>query len=758
MKFEETNLPLQERVEDLLSRLTLEEKFTMFTPFHPAIERLGLPAFGVGGEGAHGIVLRDGAKSTVFPQPYGLSQTWDKELLGEIGEAIGEESRVYHQLSGDRAHLVLFFPTIDMERDPRWGRNEEAYGEDPYLAGKLAANLIRGFQKEEGFWLRGVAMPKHFYANNYEFARTWTDSILPEGLQKDYYLRVFRYAFQEGGAKSTMTAYNKINGNVGLMNPELNSVLRAQWGFDGFTVSDGGAFGLAVTEHEAGTYAEVAAKAIQNGLDIFLDNPKLSVQAVKDALAQGLLTEAEMDVSIRRQLAVLFRLGIYGDREKKNPYKNTPLDALLSQKNAEVAQRAANEGVVLLKNDGILPLASPKAIAVIGLNAGETYMDWYSGFPPKHSTILGELFREFPDAKISFADGCDTVALYHEEKQTWARVTSEGELVYDACEANRTVFRLKDYGDGFGFQNLDTGKFLTTTQTGELRGDAEDFWGWFVRELFLLQGGRFLPERQVRGGEIGVATRREVSIYDKPYDEGGAAKINATYQNLRIVTLTSGVETAKAVAAAAGTVVLAVGSHPLVNARECIDRKDLLLPDHQAKLVQAVANVNQNLVLTVVSGYPYAMEAQEAQARAVLFTAHGEQTLGKAVAQTLSGKNNPSGRLSQTWYLSTKELPDINDYDIEKNKMTYLYHEGAVLHPFGFGLSYTTFALSDVQIGETSVTVTVENTGGRDGATVAQVYGGKRLVGFARVELMAGERKTVEIPYEAGHGEINVRI
>ena len=765
--FENEQLSLDERVKDLIFRLTAEEKITLLPSHHPAIERLGLAEFALGGEGAHGLVMRDGGIATVFPQPIGLSMTWDKGLMREIGSCIGDEARIYYRTSGRASHLVLFFPTIDMERDPRWGRNEEAYGEDPFLAGKLAAELIQGLQGD-GYWLKAVAMPKHFYANNYEFERTTADSVIGQRLKYEYYLRVFAYAFEEGGAKSLMAAYNKINGAVGMINPELNTVVRDKWGCDGFFVSDGGAFGLAVTEHKFGTYAETAAAAIKSGLDVFLDKPNLVINAVAEALKQGLLTENDVDRALFNQLRILFRLGVYGGG---NPYDSISDSALCSSESSKLAGKAARESVVLLKNDGVLPLPqTTKRIAVIGSLGGENLPDWYSGNPPYTVTIADGIKAAFPESEVVFSDGCDLVGFYSEKEGAWARVTSDGAIKFDGVEANRTLFHTTDWGyGGFAFCNTRTSKFLTTTLAGELRCDGEAFWGWFVRELFFVENGEindgtFVEERPHGSmSGIGVAMKKGISVYDKPYEEGGAEKVNAVLGKIRIKVIKDGLAEAVEAAKHADVAITVIGNHPLVGARECIDRADLEVPKRWGSLIENARNVNPNTVLTVVAGYPYALRKQEDMSRAVLFTSHGAQELGTAIGETLSGKNNPSGKLTQTWYETSGELPDINDYDIIRNKMTYLYCDRPVLHPFGFGLSYTSFTYSDLITdcadGSVKLSFSVTNTGHSDGATVAQVYYSrasadkysplKRLAGFERVYLKRGEASRIDIiiPY-----------
>ncbi|MDR1643904.1 MAG: glycoside hydrolase family 3 C-terminal domain-containing protein [Clostridiales bacterium] len=769
LPFENSELALADRVTDLLSRMTLDEKISFLPSRHPPIERLGLREFWLGGEGAHGVVLRDGGKATVFPQPLGISMTWDKELAHKIGECIADEARVYHDRYDRKGFLVLFFPTIDMERDPRWGRNEEAYGEDPFLAGKLASELIKGLQGDDEIQLKVAAMPKHFYANNYEFERTSADSVIGEKLKNEYYLRVFAYAFEEGHAKSLMCAYNKINGNIGLINPELNSIVRGRWGSDGFYATDGGAFGLAVTEHKFGTYAEAAAAALKAGLDAFLDKPELVIESVAEAVSQSLLSEEDIDATLSRQLPILFRLGVYGG--DSNRFANVPESALCSEENSLLARKTAREAVVLLKNDGLLPLPKDtKKIAVVGRLGDENLPDWYSGNPPYSFTILDGIRKAFPDSEVEFADGCDITAFYSESDLAWARVGEDGNLVFDGTLETRTLFHTTDWGfNGFAFRDASTGKFLTTTLEGSVRADADEFWGWFLRELFFVKDGQIndgkFSEEKPHGSlsSVGVAMKKGVSVYDKPYAENAADSVNAVLGKITIKVVKDGLQEAKKVAENSDVAILALGNHPLVGARECIDRIDLEVPERWKQLAEAVQGVCENTILSLISGYPFALKPLEDLSKAVLFTAHGAQELGTAIGETLAGVNNPSGKLSQTWYATSEELPDINDYDIAKNKMTYMYCVRPTLHPFGFGLSYTSFKHSDLVLealpgGAFKAGFSVTNTGEVPGETVGQLYFSyihdeneprKRLIGFERVYLAPGETKQIEIEVAA---------
>jgi len=760
-KSEDSISNLNERVKDVLSKMTLEEKISFLPSSHPAIERLNIPKFNIGGEGAHGLVVRAENSATVFPQTLGLSMTWNKALIKKIGGIIGDEARVYYKYKFDRSGMLnLFFPTIDMERDPRWGRNEEAYGEDPFLAGKLSVEMIKGVQGGHDYYLKTAATPKHFYANNYEYERTYIDSVIEdERLKFEYYLRVFAYAFEEGRASSLMAAYNKINGIPGMLNPEMNSIVRGKWGADGFFVCDGNAFSFLVSEHKFfETYAECAAAAIKAGINCFLDKAELVTESVTEAHKLGLLTEAEIDDAISKQLRVLFRLGVYGGREG-NPYENIPESELCSEESAKIAEQAASEAVVLLKNDGFLPLnQSIGKIAVVGQLTDENFPDWYSGNPPYKITPLDGIKSAFPNSEIMHSDGCDAAVLYSESDKAWLKVSDDGSVSFDGTELTRSTFKVWDWGyNGFGFQNLETGKYLTTTEDGEVRCDAASMWGWFVYELFFLENGiarngRFVHEKP---REENKADR----VYDKLYNDGAIEKVNEILTKITVQVVKDGMKEAVDAAKDADAVIVVIGNHPLIGARECVDRKTIDLPTRCARLFENVRAVNENVVLSIIAGYSYAIEEQEKASRAVIFTTHGEQAVGKAIGETLSGKNNPAGRLSMTWYKSDDDLPDINDYDIVKNKMTYLYCDRPVLHEFGFGMSYTKFEYSDLILNEKDGGVTVEfsvkNIGAFDGDEVVQVYYSvvnspikrpiKQLEGFERIRLSKNEMRHVKL-------------
>ncbi|MDR1001358.1 MAG: glycoside hydrolase family 3 C-terminal domain-containing protein [Clostridiales bacterium] len=769
-KYQDENAPLNERVADLASRLTVDEKIALLPTRQEAVPRLSVKEYHIGGEGAHGLVMRrDGEKSqetTVFPQPFGLSMTWDEDLMNQIGGVIGDEGRYYYDKSGQKACLTLWFPTIDMERDPRWGRNEEAYGEDPFLAGKLSASLIRGAQGTDEYFIKLAAGPKHFYANNFERDRSFTDSVIPERLKREYYLRVFAYAFEEGGAVSLMTAYNKINGTVGMLNPELDTVLREEWGCEGYFVCDGGAFNQVVNFHHAfETHAETVAAAIKAGLNVFVDNPELIKQSAREALERGLITEADIDKAIMPTLRIRYRLGHFDHFNKTihNPYEGT--GKICTPEAAELVRKAHLESVVLIKNDGFLPLNTKevKNIAVLGSLANENQDDWYSGYPPYRTTPL-EAFSKIDGLNVTFHDGCDIVAIKTDDG-AWVKIV-DGKVLTDAAEEARSLFKVYDWGYGaFAYKELESGKYLTTTEDGEVRCDANNVWGWFVRELFFGDGKTFKPERPHGAtSETGVALGENGDVYEKPYAPGAVDKVNAVITKLRIVALLDGLEEASQAAQGKDAVIVVVGNHTLVGARECIDRENLEFPPRFKALFAAAHTVNPNVVLTVIAGYPYDIREQESSARAVLFTAHGAQGIGAGIADVITGRYNPAGRLSQTWYNDSADFPDINNYDIMSTGMTYLYYDKPVHHPFGYGLSYTRFEYAEQSVlvgqGHVSIVVTVKNVGDCAGDEVAQCYFThidapvkrplKQLCGFKRVHIARGASAevTFNVPFK----------
>ncbi len=356
-------LPLKERAQSLVALLTLEEKISLMSQYQAEIPRLGIAKYKHGTEGAHGIAWL--GEATVFPQPIGLAATWNDDLMKEIGEVISEEARVYYGRDPERNGLTIWAPTVDMERDPRWGRTEEAYGEDPYLTGKLTAALVRGMQGDDPFYLRAAATLKHFYANNNEKERGFFSASIDPRNKREYYLKAFEPAFREGGAVSMMTAYNSVNGIPCNLLEDVNGIVRDEWGMDGFVVSDAGDVLGTVNDHGfLASYAEAVAQSIRSGIDSITDDSETVHRAVRDALERGLLDEGDLDRALVHTFSVRIRLGEW---DAENPYAHVPESRLCAPEHAALARRAASESVVLLRNeapDGTPGLLSSEAQGV----------------------------------------------------------------------------------------------------------------------------------------------------------------------------------------------------------------------------------------------------------------------------------------------------------------------------------------------------------------------------------------------------------
>lgn len=760
--FQNPDLPLEERVNDLVSRFTLDEKIELMCQYQAEIPRLGVQKYKHGTEGAHGVAWL--GEATVFPQNTGLACTWNPELMREIGSVIAEEARVYYQRGRAINGLTIWAPTVDLERDPRWGRTEEAYGEDPHLTGELATELVKGMQGDHPFYYKTVATLKHFYGNNNEVDRGSASVSIDPRNKREYYLKAFEAPFREGKAGSMMTAYNSINGTPCNLNHEVNDIVKQEWGMDGFVVGDAGdVLGTVMDHHYVSSYAEAVAGSVKAGIDSITDDQDISFRALRDALEQGLLEEQDLDHAIRNSFRVRFRLGEF-DPEERNPYSHVPESKLCASEHAELSLRAARESIVLLKNDGLLPLQRDqlKSAAVIGPLANEAFTDWYSGTPPYRITPLQGVREKMQDRSVHFHTGLDQVRLRSAVSGQYVALSSEenGRLLANTAESNNAaVFERNDWGWGSVTLRLaSSGKFVTETETG-LHATADEARGWFVKEAFSFEA---LPD-----GSFMMKNWEGKPIL---LDEHGRLVVGGTEDTgtpFVIETVLDGIAEAVAAAASAETALVFVGNSPFINGKETIDRPDITLPPAQQALIQAVHEANPNTVVVIVGGYPFAVNWEQEHVPSILFTSHAGQELGHAVADVLYGDYNPGGRLNMTWYKSTEQLPDLMDYDIIKGKRTYQYFDGDVLYPFGHGLSYARFHYSDLSLSESEITaegivtvnVTVHNEGLLAGDEVVQLYVKadssrvvrplKSLKGFRRIHLSPGASETVSFELKA---------
>ncbi|AZK49001.1 carbohydrate-binding protein [Paenibacillus lentus] len=757
--FQNPDLPLEKRVNDLVSRFTLEEKVQLMCQYQAEIPRLGVKKYKHGTEGAHGVAWL--GEATVFPQNTGLACTWNPELMHEIGQVIADEARVYYQRDPAMNGLTIWSPTVDMERDPRWGRTEEAYGEDPYLTGRLTTELIKGMQGDHPFYYKTVATLKHFYGNNNEIDRGSASVSIDPRNKREYYLKAFEAPFREGRAGSMMTAYNGVNGTPCNLNHEVNGIVKGEWGMDGFVVGDAGdVLGTVMDHGYVQSYAEAVAGSVKAGIDSITDEQDISFQALRDALEQQLLSEADLDHALRNTFRVRFRLGEF-DPVERNPYYNVPESKLCAPEHSALSLRAAQESIVLLKNEGLLPLSKEKdSIAVIGPLANEAYTDWYSGTPPYKITPLQGVIEQVGTSSVHFSTGNNRVRLRSAETGSYISIAPDGgELranVRNAEEAE--IFECTDWGwDNLTLRALSSGKFVTERdheQGGGLAASAEEARGWFVKEAFSFAKGEkdALIMRSWEGKPIIEDDNQRLTV---------AGEEQSTYAGFYVEVVQNGLEEAVITAKSADTAIVFVGNSPFINGKETIDRPDITLPHSQQALIQAVHAANSNTVVVIVGSYPFAVNWEKEHVPSLIFTSHAGQELGRAVADVLFGDYNPAGRLNMTWYKSVSQLPDIMDYDIIKGKRTYQYFEGEVLYPFGHGLSYSEFAYSDLKLSASAVSaadtvtvsVDVHNVGQMDGDEVVQLYvraGQSRVVrplktlsGFRRIHLAKGEKRAV---------------
>ncbi|KDN22306.1 glycoside hydrolase family 3 protein [Amycolatopsis rifamycinica] len=774
--FRDPALPLAVRIDDLLSRLTADEKISLLHQYQPAIPRLGIGVFKTGTEALHGVAWSTDydnsgavvkADGTVFPQAIGLASTWDPALVKQVGAAVGQEARGFNARNPTLWGLNLWAPVVNLLRDPRWGRNEEGYSEDPYLTGEFAIAYGRGMQGDDPRYLQAAPTLKHFLAYNNEVNRDTTSSSVPPKILHDYDEQAFKIPLQAGAANAVMPSYNLVNGRPNHVSPDLDGKLR-QWApQDIAVVSDAGApSNLVNSEKYYATKAEGDAAAIKAGLDSFTDNDtdgSITVAAVKEALNKGLLTMADVENADRHLLSLRFRLGEF-DPPGRNPYAKITPAVIGSPEHRALARKTAAEQMVLLRNNGgALPLdaARNKKIAVVGPLSDTLYEDWYAGAMQYKVTPLQGIKERLGSAgTVASSEGVDRIALkdlstgrYLTAPATTGKVTAGGTVAGTA-----ESFDVYDWGAGKNtLRAAANGKFLSYSG-GALVNDVDQPAGWFVQQQLKLDAqpdgsyvleyaGNEVNEPWFGPNKFAVVGADGVLTISAP-DAAHATKFGRD-------VLTSGVGSAVAAAKDADTAVVVVGSMPFINGREANDRTSTELAPAQRALIEAVRKANPHTVVVVENSYP-TTGWDTLPVPGILWTSHAGQETGHAVADVLFGDKDPGGRLTQTWYASDAGLPSILDYDIAKTGMTYQYYRGKPLFPFGYGLSYTSFRYANVRTsqadGKIRVSVDVTNTGARSGSDVVQLYsknaGVQRLRDFSKLTLAPKETRTVrfEVP------------
>lgn len=741
----------EKRTRELISRMTLEEKLSMLTTHHKACERLDMGEYYIGAEVARGFVGRKPETvSTVFPQPTGLAGTFDKELMSELGEIAGNEARAYYN-KDKKGGIALWGPTVDMARDPRWGRNEEAYGEDPCLTGEMSAAYTKTMEGDNGEFVKSIPTLKHFCADNNEENRGSCNAHLPLRLKYEYYYAAFENAIRNGGARSLMAAYNEINGCPGILNADLKNILKDKWGL-WYVVSDGGDFSQTVLSHRfCDTHSKSFAMSIRAGSDSMTDNEDLVYEAAKKALEKGEITEEEIDASLFNTIFARFAIGQFDDCG----YNNIDSSVIDCEAYRKINLRATLEQMVLLKNDGILPIKIvPDKIAVLGPIADENLMDWYTGYSSGDISVKEGMEKAFPDSTI-IHDSLWNIVAVKAPNGKYLSAKEDGTITADADEiTDSELFELQDWGENWNnLFSVKYKRYVRLFDDNSFRLHNRKVYDWFTREtLNLKKSGshtiieEFLHHRRMVCTEDGTITVRKISnvMPDQLFE-------------IRIVE--SGKQRAEKLASECDMVLYCVGNHPVQVAKECYDRKTLEL-NIQSGMAEKLRSVNKNTVMMIISSYPYSVNSENDTLPAIIYSTHAGAHLGTAAAMVIKGEYSPAGRLSQTWYRSENDLPDILDYDIENAGTTYMYFKGTPLYPFGYGLSYASFEYSDFSVteknGELTAELTVKNTSDTESDEVIQIYFTvpdskvtrpiKKLCAFTREHFGANEEKHISIP------------
>ncbi|MGC1460152.1 MAG: glycoside hydrolase family 3 C-terminal domain-containing protein [Steroidobacteraceae bacterium] len=774
------SLALTRRVDDLISRMTPAEKISQLNNDAQPIPRLQVPGYNYWNEALHGVA-RDGI-ATVFPQAIGIAATFDTALVKHMGADIAQEARAKYALAvqaGDPKiyqGLTFFSPNINIFRDPRWGRGQETYGEDPFLTAAVAVAFITGMQGPDPLHLLVATTAKHFAVHSGpEPLRHGFDARASAHDLADTYLPAFRAAVVEGHVASVMCVYNAVNGIPGCASPFLlQQTLRDTWGFKGFVVSDCNAVNdIHTGHHYVDSEPAAAAAALKAGMDNectvkYGPHPE-DYAKYADAQRQGLISQAQVDQAVRRALTVRFELGLF---DPSDPSRRVPANEVDSAAHRQRAVQVARESMVLLKNNGILPLAhAPGRIAVIGPLADSVRMleGNYNGTPSRVTTIVDGIRQQFPNSQIVFEAGT-------------------AQFLREPVIVPGSVLSTDDGQPGLTLQYFDTADHrghalltrVTPTVNLDRSGDAGVRFARWHGWLTPAEAGDYTLG--VPGGRNQISVDGSLIVDGRPHADSppGYAQLHLEAGHRYAITVDNAPSSSRSVrlvwtrkdpqAAAralevarhADLVIAVVGITADLEGEESSlsipgfkggDRTSLDLPAEEEQLVESLKGAGKPLVAVLVSGSGLAVNWLQDHADAILQAWYPGEEGGTAVAETLAGRNNPAGRLPVTFYRGLDGLPDFTDYSM-KNR-TYRYFSGPVLYPFGYGLSYSTFRYDKLQLssptlqaGEPlSVQVRVTNTSARDGDEVAQLYlqfgdapgaPGRALRAFQRLHLRSG--------------------
>ncbi|MBK8902504.1 MAG: glycoside hydrolase family 3 C-terminal domain-containing protein [Anaerolineaceae bacterium] len=801
-KYKNNNLAVKDRVDHLINQMTLEEKVSQMTHDAAAIERLGIPAYNWWNEALHGVG-RAGV-ATVFPQAIGLAATWNPDLMGRIAAAIADEARAKHHEALRRSireiytGLTFWSPNINIFRDPRWGRGQETYGEDPYLTASMGVPFVKGLQGDDPHYLKLVATPKHYAVHSGPESRRHSfDAQVHERDLRETYLPHFEACVKEADAYSIMGAYNRTNGEACCASPTLlQKILRDEWGFEGFVVSDCLAIYDIYANHKiVETAAAAAALAVENGCEL---NCGCTYPALKSAVEQGLIAESAIDVALRRLFTARFLLGMF-DPPETVPFSQIPYDVINCEAHQVLALQAARESIVLLKNeDNLLPLSKEiDSIAVIGPNADDlqSLLGNYNGTPAVASSLLTGIRKKVaPTTKVYYAQGCaiadgvppleviPTTYLYPADASEkvngltavyYNNPTFAGTPVIERIDSTVNAI-WKDttpitgrWGDDFSVR---WSGFLVPPKSGTYQIAVNGFSAYDLLiddEMIVTYTDIHHP--RIKSREIQLEAGRFYKIRLDYTSKGLDPQVQLLWAYLDTDYLTGALEAAEK----ADVIIAALGLSPNLEGEEMPvdvegffggDRTDIALPSPQETLLKELHALGKPIILVLLNGSALAVNWADEHVPAILEAWYPGQAGGDALAEVIFGDYNPAGRLPVTFYRSVDDLPPFEAYSMENR--TYRYFTGEPLYAFGHGLSYTTFSYDNLSIdqsevaagGKVRISVEVTNCGSRAGDEVVQLYTRqtavpprplKELKGYKRISLEPGECKTVTFTLHA---------
>jgi beta-glucosidase len=814
----------ERRAADLVSRMTLEEKVLQMQSTAPAIERLGVPAYNWWNEALHGVMQ---GRASVFPQAIALAASWDTDLMYRVADIISTEARAKYNdalkkpappvptwqaaYPGRSAGLTYWSPNINIFRDPRWGRGQETYGEDPYLTGRLGVAFVTGLQGKDARYLKVVATPKHYAVHSGpEPQRHEFNAKVSEADLVNTYLSAFRATVVEGKAASVMCVYNAVNGPPGCASTDLlQKRLRDEWGFQGYVVSDCGAVNDIYANHKyKPTLGGAAVAAVKAGTDLTCGGEYASlVEEVK----AGHIAEAELDRSLSRLFVARFRLGMF-DPAERVPFSKIPITENDSAAHRQVAREAERKAIVLLKNaNNALPLgASARKIAVIGPSADDpiALLGNYHGISSQQVTPFEGIERQFKGARVRYALGAtytaSTPALLPSSLLAPAQGEGRGVLAeyFDNPDLQGAPKLRRNESRPYFDTAMEDPAVLaaigrekyslrwTTTLTPPASGEYEigprlGVWNRTATAKLFLDGKEVNldagdgpstqmtstqtnqpPRRNALRARLQLEGGRKYALRVEYRQPGPGGMLQLRWQPPAASTLSE----AESLVKDSDVAIVCVGLSAELEGEEMRgvnipgflggDRTTLDLPESQEKLVKAAMAIGKPVIVVLTTGSAIASKSAVKDAAAVLQAWYGGEETGSALAETLAGVNNPAGRLPITFYQGVEQLPPFTDYAMKGR--TYRYFKGEPLYPFGFGLSYSSFAYSGLSAKRTpkgaEIRAMVKNTSKRDGDEVVQLYvaGGpepqapiRSLRGFQRIRLRAGESRQLSFTVAA---------